>query len=167
METMNFGKHKGEFVSLVPTDYFIWCAENMAIPPKIVVAELERRASLHGTRDALAAACAVSGLAFSQAQPKKKRGCKKRHKREKPQVSRKERRALRQREQAAARLDRVQSQPVVGEDFDRLRLALAQADGSEEDCPFDTPDEPCTGPSLSYSGGRWNIVPSEFPPEFF
>jgi hypothetical protein len=56
---------------------------------------------------------------------------------------------------------------VVGEDFDRIRLAFAQADGDEEGCPFDTPDDPYTGPSLAYSGGRWNIVPSEFPPEFF
>jgi hypothetical protein len=167
METMNFGKHKGELVSLVPTDYLIWCVDNMKRPPKIVIAELERRASLHGTRDAVAAASAVSAVAFQQARPKTKRGSKRRQRPEKPRLSRQERLAQRRRAQATARLDRIQAHPVVGEDFDRLRLAFTQADGDEEGCPFDTPDDLYTGPSLAYSGGRWNIVPSEFPPEFF
>ena len=163
LETMTFGKYKGQLVSLVPTNYLIWCVEYMAIPPKIVVAELERRAGRHGTRDAIEAACAVSGVAFKQAQTKKKRGAKKAKKRKQPKASRQEKRAQRQREQAASRLERAQAEPVVGEDYDRLRLAYAQAGGDEDACPFATEAEPYEGPEMYYQGGQWNIAPDEFP----
>jgi hypothetical protein len=167
LETMRFGKHKGELVSLVPTDYLVWCVENMSIPPKAVVAELQRRAAMHGTRDALTAASAVSAVAFEQARPQRPQCKKRRKKKEKPAADRKERRAAIQRQEAAARLSRAQARPVVGADFDRLRVAFSQAGGDEEACPFDTAGEPYAGPELNYSGGRWNIVEPEFPEEYF
>ena len=164
--TINFGKHKGELLSVVPCEYLIWCAENMADPPKCVVEELARRSTQHGSRQAANAAAAVASLLFRAVKPKPKRVKQSNRKRQEARQRAAEAKRSLDRQRAADRLKKVQSRPAVGEDFNRLRLAFAQAGGEDEACPFDTDDEPYTGPSLSCSGGRWSIAPPEFPPEF-
>lgn len=72
--TMTFGRHRGEPASEVPIKYLLWAASSMPTPPPCVVEELTRRASRHGSREAIDAASAVSSLAYRQAKtPGKKK----------------------------------------------------------------------------------------------
>lgn len=64
MERMTFGKHKGLPCCDVPIEYLCWAADTLGAPPQCVIDELKRRAERHGTREAIAAASAVSSLAF-------------------------------------------------------------------------------------------------------
>jgi len=43
---MEFGKHKGELITLVPMNYLMWCAENITRGPAVpaIAAEINRRA---------------------------------------------------------------------------------------------------------------------------
>lgn len=69
METaiIDFGRYKGRPVCDVPVDYLGWAVTAMRHPPASIVMELKRRAQLHGTKDAIDAAAAVSALGFQKA----------------------------------------------------------------------------------------------------
>lgn len=74
--TFGFGKYRGLPACDVPIDYLIWAADTHGQPHKCVVDELRRRASRHGTREALAAASALSSLAFNMARVRRKKARK-------------------------------------------------------------------------------------------
>ena len=59
---ITFGKHKGLLASEVPIDYLAWAVKTLKRPPSCLLPELERRASLHGTRDALTALETLSSI---------------------------------------------------------------------------------------------------------
>jgi hypothetical protein len=73
---MTFGRHLGQPASEMPLRYLLWAASSLATPPECVVEELKRRASLHGSREAVEAAAAVSSLLFkgSTKKAKKRKG---------------------------------------------------------------------------------------------
>lgn len=64
---MSFGKHRGLPACDVPLDYLVWATASMARPPACVMDELRRRASLHGTRDALEAQSVLNGFGHGPA----------------------------------------------------------------------------------------------------
>lgn len=66
---MAFGRHKGMAVVHLPVEYLAGLAEKMATPPAYVLAELQRRAAIKETRDALLAQSALSSRLY----PKRRR----------------------------------------------------------------------------------------------
>jgi hypothetical protein len=70
---MTFGKHKGLPVSDVPLAYLVWASQKLTNTPRCVVDELERRAGMHGTREAVDAAAAVSKLRLDRGLKKRKK----------------------------------------------------------------------------------------------
>lgn len=87
---ITFGKHCGQPASEIPLKYLIWAASSLAQPPKCVVEELKRRASQHGSREAVEASAAVSSILFKRSTKKgrKRRGKWFRQKRKQQQQAR-------------------------------------------------------------------------------
>jgi hypothetical protein len=71
--TITFGKYVGYLASEVPLQYLIWASSSLASPPQCVIDELKRRADMHGSRDSVEAAAAVSSLLFKGSTKKGKR----------------------------------------------------------------------------------------------
>ena len=61
-QILNFGKYKGTPVSEVFIEYLVWAAKTLKRPQGCIILELERRATLHGTRDSLTALEALSSI---------------------------------------------------------------------------------------------------------
>lgn len=78
MERMTFGRHAGDPCCDVPLDYLIWVASNVPDVPKCVVTELRRRSDNHGSRDAVKATAAISGLMFRSATKKNRKAASRR-----------------------------------------------------------------------------------------
>jgi hypothetical protein len=63
---VKFGKHKGLTFDQVPISYLTWYVTNIATPSAEVVAELERRSQLLGSRDCVTACAALAALRHRQ-----------------------------------------------------------------------------------------------------
>lgn len=70
---IDFGQYENELVRDVPVDYLAWAARKMSKTPDYIIAELRDRAAIHGTRDALDAASALSDYKYRTTKNRKKK----------------------------------------------------------------------------------------------
>ena len=156
METMRFGKHKGMCVSEVPTDYLEWCYDQIANCPSYVTEELGRRGVMTG--DVWLARSRQDRALMTRQEKLIRKLCK--------TEARKAAFAERQRKAAKEKLAEMQAGiNIVGHQYQSLRDEFDRAGGDQDECPFDTDDHKYSGPTMVFMGGKFVVVPSEFPQE--
>lgn len=134
------GKHRGVKIMDLPVDFLEWAAVKMDWG--WAKKELGRRhLSLH---------C-----------PSPEKSSRLQKKQEKKEAF-----AEHQRQEAHTKLAQMQEGVViVGSDYHRLRQDFDRLDGDADDCPFDAGDRHYSGPTMAFMGGKFVMVPSEFPRE--
>jgi hypothetical protein len=154
MEAMRFGKYRGAPVSQVPIDYLKWCYDQMTNCPSYVTEELGRRGVM--TADVWLTRHSQKVIA------KKNKAIQRSAKRE----ARKADFAAHQRRVAQEKMAEMQAGvTIVGSGYERLRQDCDRMDCDPDECPFDTDDHKYSGPTMAFMGGKFVMVPSEFPRE--
>ena len=116
---LGFGKYKGTPVDEVPVDYLVWCCQAMKVCPPYIQLEVRRRSAYNA--EAQAAVC-LFGRKWGKSRGKRK--------------GRVEARKQAQRDKAKAKLERIQKNVIVGENFERLRAEFIANGGDLSLCPF-------------------------------